>query len=135
MLWVPLLSWTDAGKLGSVATDRSAAMTIPTTGNVAGRQLSHRCFALRVSGDSMVNPTGRPTYPPGCTIIVDPDRDAQNGDRVIVKIPGVEEPTFKLFTVDSGQKLLRSLNPQYPTIPWRDGMSVVGVVVQTVIDE
>lgn len=135
IVWVPVLTWEEAGKLGSSVMDRRPGMTIPTTANVAGRPISQRCFALRITGDAMVNPAGRPTYPPGCTIIVDPDREAQSGDRVIVKVPGVDEPAFKVYTRDSGQVLLRALNPQYPTMPWRDGMSVLGVVVQTVIDE
>lgn len=135
VVWVPVLTWAEAAHFGSVVMDRRPAMTIPTAATVAGRLLSPRCFALRVTGDSMVNPTGRPSYPAGCTIIVDPDRDAQNGDRVIVKVPGVDEPAFKVYTVDSGQTWLRALNPQYPTLPWKEGMAIVGVVVQTVIDE
>lgn len=132
LVWIPIISWTEAGD-----ADRTyeGVMKIPTTAEVAGRTLSENCFALRVTTDAMVNPTGRPSYPPGCVIIVDPEREARNNDRVLVKIPDVVEPAFKVYTIDSGSVFLRSLNPQYPSIPWRDDMAVLGVIVQTVIDE
>jgi SOS-response transcriptional repressor LexA len=138
LIWVPVLTWCEAASIGTkppVAGVHESMRKIPTTAVIAGRQLSERCFALRVAGESMVNPAGRPTYPPGCTIIVDPEREAVDGDRVIVKIPHVSEPAFKVYTVDSGRVLLRSLNPQFPSMPWHKGMQVLGVVVQTVIDE
>jgi SOS-response transcriptional repressor LexA len=135
ILWVPLISWAEAAALRTKSMPHETDIKIPTTAVVAGKQLSQRCFALRVTTDSMINPAGRPTYPPGCTIIVDPDRQAANGDRVIVKIPNVAEPAFKLYTVDSGRVFLRSLNPQYPSLSWESGMQVLGVIVQTVIDE
>lgn len=133
IMWVPAIEWLDAANPERI--DGSTAMR-PTNAIVGGYALSDRSFSLRVKDDSMVNPTGRhPTYPPGCSIIVDPDRAPQNADRVIVKIHGVDEPTFKVYTVDSGRVFLRSLNPQYPSLPWQSDMTVVGVVVQTVIDD
>ncbi len=132
LVWIPIISWAQAG---DPAGSREGIMKIPTTTEVAGRPLSEKCFGLRVIGDAMVNPAGRPSYPPGCIIIVDPDREPQNNDRVLVKIPDVTEPAFKAYTVDSGRVFLRSLNPQYPPITWRDDMSILGVIVQTVIDE
>lgn len=134
-IWVPLISWTEADMWGSQVVANEANLKIPTTAVVGGRLLSGKCFALRVSGDSMVNPAGRPTYPPGCAVIVDPDRSPIDGDRVIVKIPNVNEPTLKVYTVDSGRVLLRAFNPQYPSLPWLDGMKVLGVVAQTIMDE
>lgn len=135
LIWVPIITWEQAGRPEAAQDARDSAMTIPTIATQGGRRLSEKCFALRVIDDSMINPLGRPSYPPGCTIIVDPEREPKNADRVIVKIAGLEEPTFKVYTIDSGRVFLRSLNPQYPPLPWRDDMKVLGVVVQTVIDE
>ncbi len=132
LVWIPIISWAEAG---GATRPRDGTMKIPTTAEVAGRLLSEKCFALRVTGDAMVNPLGRPSYPPGCVIIVDPERVPKNADRVLVKIADVDEPAFKVYTIDSGRIFLRSLNPQYPPLAWRDDMRILGVVVQTVIDE
>lgn len=127
---VPLREWRDVS--GSAdETARAGADSVPAD----SRTTPEGSFGLRVRGDSMVNPAGNPSYPPGCVIIVDPDREPQDGNRVIVQIPGVSEATFKVYTVDAGRILLRSYAPQIPAIQWKDGMRVLGVVVKTIIDD
>ncbi len=127
--WIPVRTWIEA------ARDQGGSIVGAERVPVDGKVISDRSFALRVRGESMVNPAGRPSYPPGCAIIVDPDREPRDGDRVIVKIPGVEEATFKVYTADSGRILLRSYAPQIPAIEWVDGMRLLGVVVKTIIDD
>jgi hypothetical protein len=126
ILWIPLRSW---------GADRGSSMRDTERVPVDGRQVSERAFAMRVRGESMVNPAGRPSYPPGCVIVVDPDRSPKDGDRVVVQIPHVADAAFKVYTIDAGRVLLRSYASQIPALPWSDGMVVLGVVVKTIIDD
>lgn len=126
ILWIPLRDW-DA--------DQAGTMSDPEKVPIDGRHVSERSFAMRVRGESMVNPAGRPSYPPGCVIIVDPDRRPKDGDRVVVQIPQVADAAFKVYTIDAGRVLLRSYASQIPALPWSDGMVVLGVVVKTIIDD
>jgi SOS-response transcriptional repressor LexA len=134
LTWVRKISWTQAGNMSAVdnryTPPGDGEQRVPTT-----KAVSERSFALKVEGDSMVNPHGRPSYPPDCTIIVDPEKQWVSGDRVVVKIDGTEKATFKQIVQDAGRTYLKSLNPQYPMLEWNESMHVIGVVVQTVIDE
>ena len=99
------------------------------------KDVGPHAFALRVRGDSMENPRGRPSYPAGCIIIVDPAVTAKPGDRVIARLENTKEVTFKQYEEDAGRKYLKPLNPQYPTLEITEGATFCGVVVQTIIDE
>lgn len=73
-------------------------------------QHGQHTYVLSVSGDSMVNTNGR-TYPEGCVIYVDPDqRDVVSGDRVIAKVNGDNQVTFRVLDVDGRKQFLRPLN-------------------------
>lgn len=91
-------------------------------------------YAVRVQGDSMTAPFGR-TYPPGCMIFVDPDQKGGvgSGDRVIAKINGEPEVTFKVFVEEAGKRFLKPLNPQYPIIT--DEFRIIGKVIGKWEDE
>jgi SOS-response transcriptional repressor LexA len=90
--------------------------------------MSRRAFALRVSGDSMLNPAGLPTFPEGIIIMVEPDLEAKAGDFVVVRCNGDEEATFKKLTRESGAFLLTPLNPRYPVVPLPPDAVICGVV-------
>lgn len=96
-----------------------------------------RAFGLRLLDDSMVDLTGPRSYPIGAIIIVDPDREAKPGDRVAVRMPGALEDKmlFKQLDGVGGELWLRSLNPQSPAAELLGDAKIVGVVVQTQIDE
>ncbi|HET9680335.1 MAG TPA: XRE family transcriptional regulator [Gammaproteobacteria bacterium] len=129
----PLISWVQAGSWCDIADSYEpgdAEKWIPTT-----KRLGHHAFALRVSGDSMENPRGKPTYPDGSIIIVDPDKTVVNGSRVVVRLDDVEEATFKVYVEDAGKRYLKPLNPQYPTIEINSNATICGVVAQTIIEE
>jgi SOS-response transcriptional repressor LexA len=72
-------------------------------------------FAMKVRGDSIVAPAGQwPTFPPGCIIIVDPNREAESGYPVLVEFKdGLT--SFKMLDIYDGfpQKWLKPLNPIY----------------------
>jgi len=131
---VPLISWVKAGQWSEIVDTYhpgEGEKLIHVT-----KQVGPHAFALRVNGDSMENPKGKPTYPDGAVIIVDPDKVAQSGSRVVAKLADSQEATFKVYVQDGGRQYLKPLNPQYPTQDVTEKrLVIVGVVVQTWIDE
>jgi len=93
-------------------------------------------IALTVRDDSMTAPKGSPrSYPKGCHIIVDPAREASPGDRVVVNLGRRESVFGQLERDGGGQQRLVKLNPAYEPVALPEGAKVLGVVVQTQIDE
>lgn len=130
---VPLVSWVRAGQWNEVVDvypPGEGEKPVYTT-----RKVGPRAYALRVVGDSMENPNGRPTYPQGSIIIVDPDREPRHGNAVIVRLEDSKEATFKQLIVEGGVQYLKPLNPRYPIMKVGAHATFCGVVVQTVIDE
>lgn len=93
---------------------------------------SDRCFWLRVQGDSMTSPAGT-SFPEGTLVLVDTEKDFQNGSFVVAKLTDVNEATFKKLVIDAGQKFLRPLNSAYPTMPINGDCRIIGVVVDAKI--
>lgn len=84
-------------------------------------------YVLRVKGDSMTAPYGR-TYPQGSLIFVDPEkRSPTNGDRIIAKLEGEDEVTFKIYKNEDGRQWLQPLNPSHE--PIRQPFRVLGTVI------
>lgn len=79
----------------------------------------------------MYNPEGRPSYAEGDIIFVDPDRDANHGDRVIVRLDDQQEATFKQLLIEDGKKMLKALNPGWKPryIPINGNATICGVVI------
>jgi SOS-response transcriptional repressor LexA len=130
---VPLISWVQAGQWDEVVDlyrPGEGEKPIYTT-----RKVGSRAFALRVVGDSMENPTGRPTYPQGSIVIVDPDRTPLHGSAVIVRLEDSKQATFKQLIIEGDVQYLKPLNPRYPVMPIDGNATICGVVVQTVMDE
>lgn len=128
---VPLISWVAAGAWNGAADpfepgDAERWLDCPVNH-------SERTYALRVRGDSMTAPHGR-SYPEGCIVFVDPiKRSPINGARIIAKLDGSDEVTFKVFRDEDGRKWLQPLNPQYP--PIHDPFRVLGTVIGKWEDE
>lgn len=128
---VPEISWVQAGN-PSEAVDNfhpgDGERSIPVT--VAVRR---HTFALRVKGDSMVDPSGiGPSFPEGITIIVEPDEEPRHRRFVVVKSDDETEATFKQLIIDGQDWYLRPLNPTYKTKPFPADGRICGVVVQAV---
>jgi SOS-response transcriptional repressor LexA len=126
---VPLISWVQAGCWSDVADpflpgDADEWLPCPVAHGP-------RCYAVRVRGDSMNNPGARPSYSDGDIIFVDPDRRANHGDRVIVRLDDHAEATFKQLLVEDGRKLLKALNPEWAPryIQINGHATIVGVVI------
>lgn len=122
---IPLISWVQAGMWNEsvdVYEPGYAERWLPIL-----KTNSDHTFALRVVGDSMTSRFGK-SYPDGCIIFVDPDnRTPSNGDRIVAKLEGSDEVTFKVFTQDAGRVWLRPLNDMHP--PIHDKFVVIGKVI------
>jgi len=123
---VPVISWVQAGSFAD-PVDLYEPGVAESWVPVSCGTISECAFALEVEGDSMVSPCGGRSYPPGTIIIVDPERPADPGKRVIARNAdgGV---TFKELAADAGRYYLKPLNPQYETIRMDGEWSVIGVV-------
>ncbi len=129
---VPLISWVQAGRPRPAADPYHPSA--PENWEDVTVAVSAETFALKVRGDSMVGPDGS-GFPEGTIIIVDPNVEARNGDYVVVRFQNSDEATFKRLVVDGPLKLLRPLNPTYPTITITDDARLCGVVVEKNIRE
>ena len=68
------------------------------------------------------------SYPDGCVIFVDPAKKCPtNGDRIIAKLDGTNEVTFKVFKEEDGRRWLQPLNENH--LPIRDQFRIVGTVI------
>ena len=77
---------------------------------------------------------GRPTFPDGALIVVDPDKAADIGCFVVVRFEDHEEATFKQLVEDAGRRYLKPLNARYPMVPINGSATLCGTWVQTIID-
>ncbi len=130
---VPLISWVAAGDWNEASDP-----LLPGDGDdwlACPKRHSARAFALRVRGDSMTAPLGNlRTYPEGSIIFVDPERRMPvNGDRIVAKLAGSDEVTFKVYKNEDGRQWLQPLNPSHQ--PIRDEFRVVGTVIGKWEDE
>ena len=130
---VPLIRWVKAG-------DWSVGEDSLQLGEVQGwlrcpRAHSPRTFALTVRGDSMTALHGNSrTYPAGSVIFVDPEkRTPEDGERVIAKLEGSDDVTFKVYKNEDGRKWLQPLNPSHE--PFRDEFRIIGTVIGKWEDE
>ena len=69
------------------------------------------------------------SFPEETLVLVDAEREAQNGSLVVAKLTDVNEATFKKLVIDAGQRFLKPLNPQYPTLPINGNCKIIGVVI------
>lgn len=131
---IPLISWVQAGMFcesPDLFHPGDAEQWIPSI-----RRFGKHTYALRIHGDSMVseNPAEK-SYPPGTIIFVDPEKPVTNGCKVVARVAGTDEATFKKYSEDCGKRYLRPLNKMYETIVMDETMHICGVVVGSWIDE
>ncbi len=126
-----MISWVKAGEWNEASDPLQpgdAEAWLPCM-----RKHSERSYALRVRGDSMQAPYGK-SYPEGCIIFVDPElRAPTNGARIVAKLAGTDEVTFKVFKEEDGRRWLQPLNPTH--LPIRDEFEVLGTVIGKWEDE
>lgn len=128
---VPLISWIRAGSWGEASDPYSPGEADAWVATM--KPTSARAYALRVRGTSMTAPHGK-SYPEGSLIIVEPERRSPvNGERIIAKLEGSAEVTFKVFKEEDGRRWLLPLNPQHE--PIREPFKVLGTVIGMWVDE
>lgn len=126
---VPLISWVRAGAFSDIDADCQND-DYDEWVDVQYSKPSSQSFALTVQGDSMTW-GGKPNFPEGTKIIVDPNRSPQVGDYVIAKDVDTQRATFKKLTTDDVNFYLKPLNSSYPTVPVDDpNMRCIGVVIE-----
>lgn len=101
---------------------------------VTTSKVSPKAFALRVTGDSMNNPTGTPSIPEGSIVIIDPEATPANGKIVVAKLPDTNEAMLKKLVIDGPNRYLKPLNPEYRTIPISEDCLIIGVAKQILQD-
>jgi len=72
---------------------------------------------------------GQRSYPSGTIIYIDPNQQAEIGDRVVAKMVDDNKATFKVLAEDGGQKFLKPLNPQYRNLEINGNCRIVGKVI------
>lgn len=126
---VPLVSWVAAGKWCQV--------NLPFEPGEAEEWLpcpvkhGPRTYALRVRGDSMHNPNGRPSFDHGDIIFVDPDREAVHRSLAVICLDDDNQATFKRVLIDGAHMMLEALNPAWPNRIFEvsSNASICGVVI------
>ncbi len=125
----PLFTKVQAGcftENGNSYTDRDAEDWIPTA-----KKASNKAFWLEVEGHSMTAPQGgKPSFPEGMLILVDPEEDVEFGDFCVARMLN-DEFTFKRLIRDGGVEYLEPLNPRYELIPINGNCQIVGKVVKS----
>lgn len=125
----PLFSKVQAGAFtgnSNTYTEKDAIAWIPTA-----RKASDNAFWLEVEGHSMTAPQGgRPSFPEGMIILVDPEEPVDIGDFCIARLHG-DEFTFKRLIRESGQCYLEPLNPRFEMIPINGNCTIIGKVIKS----
>lgn len=125
----PLFTKIQAGTFtenGNAYTKSDAVAWIPTA-----KKASDKAFWLEVEGHSMTAPQGgRPSFPEGMLILVDPAEDVEFGDFCVARMLN-DEFTFKRLIRDGGVEYLEPLNPRYDLITINGNCQIVGKVVKS----
>jgi SOS-response transcriptional repressor LexA len=129
---LPLISWVRAGLRDNVF-DPYAPGAAEAFIDFESRA-SSSAFCLRVRGDSMLRPDGT-GFPDGCLIAVEPRKIAKSMDFVVVRFENTDEATFKQLILDGPLKMLRPLNPSYPSMAMSPDAHISGVVIEKRIIE
>lgn len=126
---IPLISWVQAGAFQEATEAYAPGMAeaylpCPTPHGPW-------TFALKVRGQSMYNPHSPRSFHEGEMIYVDPDREAENGSFVVVKLVDEQEATFKQLVIEGSRRYLKAINPSWPEpfIEIDGEAHIVGVVI------
>ena len=124
---IPLITWEQAacwheigknyqhdGSLGWVATNKN---------------VGPHAFGLKVQGNSMTATHG-PSFEDGFEIVVDPERNPNHHDFVVVREANKQSSILRQLSVEGGSYDLFPLNPRYQITHLEDLNQICGVVCQ-----
>ncbi|MDT2041067.1 LexA family transcriptional regulator [Providencia stuartii] len=125
----PLFTKVQAGSFSTEFnsyTQKDAVSWIPTA-----KKASERAFWLEVEGQSMTAPPGgKPSFPEGMLVLVDPDEEVKFGDFCVARLLN-DEFTFKRLIREGGVEYLEPLNPRYDLIPINGSCTIIGKVIKS----
>ncbi|EDK4124636.1 MULTISPECIES: LexA family protein [Proteus] len=125
----PLFTKVQAGAFSTEFnsyTQKDAVSWIPTA-----KKAGERAFWLEVEGQSMTAPPGgKPSFPEGMLILVDPDEEVEFGDFCVARLLN-DEFTFKRLIRDGGIEYLEPLNPRFDLIPINGNCTIIGKVIKS----
>lgn len=125
----PLFTKVQAGAFSTEFnsyTQKDAVSWIPTA-----KKASERSFWLEVEGQSMTAPPGgKPSFPEGMLILVDPEEEVEFGDFCVARLLN-DEFTFKRLIREGGISYLEPLNPRYDLIPINGNCTIIGKVIKS----
>ena len=121
---VPIYGQIPAGM--ATLTEQDIEGHVSLDAHSANVSKNHGTFALRVSGDSMIDAH----ILDGDIVILEQSKEVHNGDIVAALIDG--ETTLKRYVVERGRPYLKAENPRYPNlIPARE-LKIQGVMISLV---
>lgn len=125
----PLFTKVQAGAFSTEFnsyTQKDAVSWIPTA-----KKASERAFWLEVEGQSMTAPPGgKPSFPEGMLILVDPEEEVEFGDFCVARLLN-DEFTFKRLIREGGIEYLEPLNTRYDLIPINGNCTIIGKVIKS----
>ncbi|QHP76024.1 LexA family transcriptional regulator [Proteus vulgaris] len=125
----PLFTKVQAGAFSTEFnsyTQKDAVSWIPTA-----KKASERAFWLEVEGQSMTAPPGgKPSFPEGMLILVDPEEEVEFGDFCVARLLN-DEFTFKRLIREGGISYLEPLNPRFDLIPINGNCTIIGKVIKS----
>ncbi len=127
---VPLISWVAAGNCCKAVSKYSLEDVEEWL--ICPVRHGERTYALRVKGDSMFNPNGKPSFRDGEFIFIDPDRDPLHKSLIIAHLNDENTVAFKrLLIMLDGDKILETLNPEWPDRIFHvnNNATICGVVI------
>lgn len=89
-----------------------------------------RVFGIIMKGDTMTS-QGKDSIPDGAVVVIDPDREAQDGAIVAAFQGGTEQVLIKQLIIDGPNRYLTPLNKQYSPIKMDETFEIIGVVYQS----
>lgn len=127
---VPLITWEDALVWPERLTEYKNSIEceyVPTDANV-----SNVAYSLRVQGSNM-----EPLFPEGTKIIIEPNRQPQDRDFVVVRMNGSAEAQIKQIVIQGEQRFLKSIVPAAGTHEQNllgENDKFLGVMAQAKVD-
>lgn len=92
---------------------------------------SDKTIALRIVGESMYNPHGKPSFSNNDIIFVDCEIKPINGSLVVVKLPNQKEGILRQLIIEGSNQFLKALNPSWPDqiIKMSQDIQIFGVAI------